>query len=191
MAGSGYPRSQISKYQNIKISGLRPQAKNERSEMSKNDLFRNVQTDGLAKTIGRRGQNPYIRFGDFTPLAKYRMPQVLGSGHPRSQISEHQNMKISGLRPLPMVLARPRLLAFREMSFLDIPGRPFLARALSPDILIFWFSDILIFGLGSCLTLRGCEFGLMAKWWKYQTWYLDLWPSWLWVWSNQIFWEAG
>ena len=128
------------KYQNIKISkyqALGPRPKMRDLRCPKNDLFRNVQTDGLAKTIGRRGQNPYIRFGDFTPLAKYRLPQVSGSGHPRSQISKHQNMKISGLRPLPMVLARPRLLAFREMSFLDIPGRPFLARALSPDILIF------------------------------------------------------
>ena len=56
------PKNKISKYQNIKISALRSQAKNGNIKMSKISLFRILKQNIFIKTIGRRGQSQNIRF---------------------------------------------------------------------------------------------------------------------------------
>ena len=89
------PNIKISKYQNIKISGLRLQAKSERNVMSKKQLFRFFSNVRTGPNYGRQGPKSFMGFGIFTWFAEKRLPQRSVSGQPGPQISKYQNIKIS------------------------------------------------------------------------------------------------
>merc|ERR1712110_711740 len=92
------PRTQTSKYQNIKISkypALGPWPKMEVPGMSKID-FQTLKNAGLDKTMGRRGPNQNIRLDILTRLPKYRTRNLSGSSQPPSpniKISKYQNIR--------------------------------------------------------------------------------------------------